>query len=60
VEPLGEERCTLISYACGRWTMPLAPRLLGRIWMLWVLGATNGILARHFAGLAAARRRAGL
>lgn len=58
VEPVSESTCRLTVSARGRWTATWMPRWLVRLWLRWVLAATEGRLAVELSAVRRIRRRA--
>lgn len=58
VEPISDSTCRLTVSARGRWTATWMPRWLVRLWLRWVLAATEGHLAAELSAVRRVRRRA--
>lgn len=48
LEPIDARSCRLITTARGRWTATIVPRPVIRLWIAWVLRATEARLAAEF------------
>lgn len=47
IEPLSNDSCQLTVNAVGRWTARWVPRPLARLWLWWVLAATESDITAH-------------
>ena len=48
LEPIDGDTCKLVVTARGRWTARVVPRPLARLWIGWVLRATEARIAAEF------------